>query len=450
MPTQPWWKYMDGQDKGRVALFQSNWIVSSQTANAVIALAAAGYRVELFLFNSPQSQDYVDLEELGKRTNAEIHRLWTAEATTTEPATTRPTNGQPTIRRRLRSFLRGRFPAVIHAQSFLRNAYQLQALRRGLAEGLLMPGQVERALEVMAGKQYRCLIGVEKKGLVWAGLVARRLGVPYFYHSLELYTDDGDYWRILTPDRFEFRRLRLGERLHHRHAAATIIQDRDRARVLFQANGLDMSRATILYVPVSVLGSPHPRRGRDLQELLGIPSDRRMILYFGHIWERRYALELVDAAQRFPDDWLLVMHGPAADSTVAKIKELDRRHKVVLSLNMLPFEHIQDIIASADAGLLFYSGESHNERLTAFASEKMALYMQCGVPFVAFDYPGFRRLADEDRCGVVIRQLEDLPDAVGTILMNRAEFSQNAHLAFEKHYNFTKDFAKVLEAIERL
>src|SRR5438132_786119 len=150
---------MDGQDKGRVALFQSNWIVSSQTANAVIALADAGYSVELFLFNSPRSRDYVDLDELQSRTNAAIYRIWNGDGTAPESVATESTNGTPPTRRRLRSLLKAWCPALIHARSFFRNAYRWQALRRGLGEGLLMPGQVEQALQLMAGKTYRCLIG---------------------------------------------------------------------------------------------------------------------------------------------------------------------------------------------------------------------------------------------------------------------------------------------------
>jgi glycosyltransferase involved in cell wall biosynthesis len=141
------------------------------------------------------------------------------------------------------------------------------------------------------------------------------------------------------------------------------------------------------------------------------------------------------------------MHGEAAVSTMEKIKGMDRRQKVILSQKMVPAERIQEIIASADVGLLFYSGETQNERLTAFASEKMALYMQCGVPFVGFDYPGFRRLADEDRCGVVVSRIEQLPEAIAVILRSHDPFRQNAHRAFGKHYCFADSFAKVVEAI---
>ncbi len=441
---------MGMQDNRRIAFFHSGWLVESQTANAVTMFADAGYDVELFTYNRPPSQEYVNFEELKKRTKAEIYQLWRFDETSSKPVTPKPTNGTPTLKQRFKSFLRTRFPSVASSHLFLRNAYQSYCLRRGLAETLLAPGLVDRALKLMAGKQYRCLIGVEKKGLIWAGLVARKLQVPFFYHSLELYTDEDYCCRMLGEEPHAFRRLRLGERLHHRRAYATIIQDADRARVLFNDNGLDRSKANVFYVPVSVLGDPYKQRSRYLQESLRIPCGRKIILYFGNIWERRYVCELVKVAQTFPDDWVLVMHGPTSGSTTEKIKELDEGRKVILSLELVPSEQIQEVIASADVGLLFYSGQSHNERLTAFSSEKMALYMQCGVPFVAFDYPGFRRLAEDEGCGLVISRLEELPDAIGEILSSDDKFRQRAQRAFCKHYSFAKSFAKVVEAIALL
>jgi glycosyltransferase involved in cell wall biosynthesis len=436
---------MHRPDHRRVALFHCNWAVQSQTANALIMLADAGYDVELFLYNRPRAQDYVNFEELQRRTNVRIHQLWAAE-----PEPSRPSNGSSTPPRRFRSLLRSTFPVLAQTRSSLKHAYHRHTLRRGMAQGLLASGLVERTLSLMAGKQYRCLIGVEKKGLVWAGLVAQRLGIPYFYYSLELYTDEGDYWRIILDDRFAWECMWLGERLHHAKAAATIIQDFDRAQVLFRDTGVDLSKATVHYVPVSVLGEPYPKRTGYLRETLGIPSDHKLILYFGQIWEGRYVVELAEVAQRFPDDWRLVLHGEPMGSVVEKIKQVDKRGKVVLSLQMVPSEQVPEVIASADVGLLFYSGRSHNERLTAFASEKMALYMQCGVPFIAFDHCGFKRLAEEEGCGVVVQRLEELPEAVDKILRNPETFRASAQRSFAQHYNFANNFAPVVKAIEAL
>jgi glycosyltransferase involved in cell wall biosynthesis len=432
------------QDNKRVALFHSNWVVNSQTANAIVMLAEAGYAVDLFISNGPGFHEYINCDDLRQRTNVEIYRLWTAKQTTQKSP-----NVPATPRRRFKGFLRTQFP---RAYSFLKQAYYSYSLRRDLAEQLLLPGQVEQALKLMAGKRYRCLIGVEKGGLIWAGLIAYRLGIPLVYFNLELYIDQGDYWRAIMPrdaDHLAFRCLLQGERLHHRRAAATIIQDPDRARVLFHHNGLDMSRAAIFYVPVSTLGEPYKQRSSYLHDALAIPREQKIILYFGNIWKRRYALELATVAQRFPDDWTLVMHGEGEDSTLRAITEIDRRQKVLLSQALISAERIQELIASADVGLLFYSGETDNERLTAFASEKMALYMQCGIPFVGFDYPGFRRLTKEEQCGMVIEDLGQLPEAIGAILPQPDTFRRGAHRAFEKYYCFATNFAQVVEAIDQ-
>jgi glycosyltransferase involved in cell wall biosynthesis len=435
---------MSKQGSGRIAFFHCNWLVQSPTANAIIALAEAGFDVELFLCNRPRPHVYVNFEGLKKRTNVQVFDLWVEQP---EPPAA-AAGSQPALRQRLRRFLK-RVPGLARARSFLCDAYGMQRLRFSRGEQLLSPGLVDRASNFMAGKQYRCLIGVEKKGLIWAGLLAERLGVPFFYYSLELYTDDGDYWRIITGDRFTYNCLRLGERLHHRKAAATIIQDPDRARVLFDDTGVDLSKAAVYYVPVSVRGDAKTARTQWLQQSLAIPSNRKIILYFGQIWEGRYVIELAQVAQRFPEDWVLVLHGEAIGGVVEKIKEIDQGQKVYLSLQMVPSEQIPEVIASADIGLLFYSDRSHNERLTAFASEKMALYMQCGVPFLAFDYPGFRHLAEE-KCGRVVRRIEELPETIAAILKNQDQFRQNAFRAFTKHYDFARNFEKVVKAIEEL
>jgi glycosyltransferase involved in cell wall biosynthesis len=307
----------------------------------------------------------------------------------------------------------------------------------------------------MAGKRYRCLIGVEKRGLIWAGQVAARLHVPFLYFSLELYA--ADYLRLVKNKLIEnpsgsgsFRHLRLAEARYLRKAAATIIQDRERARVLFDDHRLSMSGATIYYVPVSAKGAPVRARTRFLHDSLGLPKSAKIILYFGQIWERRYVLELARAAQSFPEDWSLVMHGDEWYGVGTKIKEIDHKGRVLLSLSMVSSEKVPELIASGDIGLAFYSPQTHNERLTAFSSEKMALYLQCGVPFVGFDYPGYRKLAKEDGCGMVIRDFSELQSAISQILVSHAAYRRHALEAFCKHYDYAKNFAKVIEGIDRL
>jgi glycosyltransferase involved in cell wall biosynthesis len=315
-------------------------------------------------------------------------------------------------------------------------------------KGLIPEPILERSLDLVEGKSYLCLIGVEKLGLIWASKVAKYLRSQFIYYSLELYTDD--FQHLIMRNSAAFKRLRLVERECHKRAAATIIQDVDRARVLFRDNGISMAQATIFYVPVSLLGGPFELRTQFFHQTHNIPHDKKIILYFGQLAEDRFCLDLAHAAQKFPEQWVLIMHGWGNDRTINKIKAIDSQHRVRLSLDMIPSDRLQEAVASADVGLALYNGRISNDRLTAFSSEKMAFYAQCGVPFVAFDYPEYRALADREGSGVVIRDVKELAGAVATILTSHDEFRRNAHRSFEKYYNFRSNFAEVLNGLVTL
>src|SRR5262249_9995475 len=171
------------------------------------------------------------------------------------------------------------------------------------------------------------------------------------------------------------------------------------------------------------------------------------ILYFGQIWEKRHLLELADIAQTFPQDWALVIHGWGQESSIANIRARDPGGRVLFSLDLISSADLPRALASADIGLALYSDEIKNDMLTAFSSEKMAIYMQSGVPFIGFDYPGYDRLAREDQCGRVISAMHDLPGAIREILSAQDVFRQNAHRAFARYYDFAANFRKMVERI---
>ena len=448
------------QDGGkRVGIFQAEYPVISQTANCAITLAEAGYGVDLFIFNAWNTWIFVEREKLEECEAVHIYEF--NDGPSLDCATSSRTEVIPSggFKRRLKAIVRATVPGVITLRDYVRSAARaagltLRTVRNAFpflvrSEDGLVPQQVVAwALQRVASHDYRFLIGLEKKGLIWAGQIAEKVHVPLIYYSTELYTED--YWRIVNGGPRDFKQVRLAERKNHRKASATIVQDPDRARVLFRGNGLSMTKATIFYVPVSLRGGPYKERSWYLHETLSLPRDRKVILYFGLMWERRHVLDLARVAQSFPEDWILVMHGWEWGSAVEKIKAVDRANRVKLSLELAPSDKLQELVASADIGLAFYSDLTENDRLTAFSSEKMALYMQCGVPFIAFDYPGYRRLANEDGCGVVIQNLEQLPGAIRKILMSHDDFRQRAFRAFRRHYDFARNFAQVVEGIGSL
>jgi glycosyltransferase involved in cell wall biosynthesis len=142
-----------------------------------------------------------------------------------------------------------------------------------------------------------------------------------------------------------------------------------------------------------------------------------------------------------------VMHGYIDSDDVRLLSDKDAFPGVVLSTALVPEEELQEIIASASVGVVFYGDEVANSRLTAFASEKLARYLQAGVPIIAFDMGNYRVLMDRFACGRLITAMEELPIAVDTIFADYERFSANALAAFNEIYSFDANFEKVARFI---
>jgi glycosyltransferase involved in cell wall biosynthesis len=163
-----------------------------------------------------------------------------------------------------------------------------------------------------------------------------------------------------------------------------------------------------------------------------------------------YSVTLAEAAQAFPADWTLVMHGWGPEETIERIRGLDRAGRVRVSLDLVPPGRIIDMVASAEVGFALYAPEPLNDHLSALASEKMAYYAQCGVPFIAFDYPSYRRVVAEERWGELISDVAKPPAAIGRILADHGNMREGAHRAFGHFYDFPRQFAPVVAAIREL
>jgi glycosyltransferase involved in cell wall biosynthesis len=318
-------------------------------------------------------------------------------------------------------------------------------LRAGDLERILPANVLEASAAHVAATPYRCLIGVECEGFIWAGAMAERYPVPYVHFSLELYTRDAPN----VPGR-RFRRLKRLERHYHRRCHATIIQDRERSAALFD----DVGRVspTVHYVPVSLLGPSRTEKSDYLHRLLGLPAGTKVVLYFGALHALPYPEDLVGAARDLPDDWILVVHGPAYGDRAL----LDRLHRANaggrarINTELVHGRAVDDLIASADIGLVPYVDRTENERLTGRSSEKAARYAQAGVPMIAFDRSSFREVFESYRCGRCLSTFRELPASVIEIQEDYARYRAEAFRAYDEVYEFSRHFRGVVDWIDAL
>ena len=394
-------------DVKKIAIFQYEWLLQIHTLNLVVGLVRSGHHVDLFLVNCERK--FADLTPLAGLPGVTVYDF--------------------------------------SYEHFLISAAERTIGRRQVRkDSAVLPEMVRRAAEIVRKGTYACCIGIEKKGLIWAGKVAEITGTPVIYYSLELYLDDhlgdGDFSIFGDPG---FRGLRAEEKFYHQRSAATIIQDRQRADALLAGNGI--AATTVLFLPVTILGKAHRKKSYRLHDSAGVSRQMDIILNFGVIDANRRCFELAHAARLLSPNCALVMHGYIDSDDVRLLSDKDAFPGVVLSAELVPEEELQYLIASASVGLVFYGEEVANSRLTAFASEKLARYLQAGVPIIACDMGNYRVLMDRFACGRLITAMEELPAAVDTILADYGRYSDNALAAFNEIYSFDANFEKIVRFI---
>ena len=144
------------------------------------------------------------------------------------------------------------------------------------------------------------------------------------------------------------------------------------------------------------------------------------------------------------------MHGwPASPEELQKIRSADAKKRVVFSLDFVPAARVPDVARSVHVGLCLNNPQNCNDRLMILSSERVALFLQCGIPIVTFDNPGCE-VVEQRRCGVVIRSFDELTAAIERILLSWDEFSANARALFDERYEFRANYRKVVEMLRSL
>jgi glycosyltransferase involved in cell wall biosynthesis len=420
-------------DRPRIAIFLAYWRFHSSAAFAASLLARSGYDVDIFLYRADDESLPIDI--LKDDTGITIHSLLPHQFVQVKSA------GSPAKSNRLLARLL-RAPFVLTELVWAKVVNGLLLLAS--SDRGLIPSAVLKQTRLILGKRkYKAWIGVDKGGLVWAGLLARQCQTPLIYSSLELYTRDYALRRG-----FWYRRLKRAEEVFHRKCWATIVQDENRGKVLLEDNGVEPGMQ-MLYVPISRLGEAARIKPDWLRDRLGLSQGQTLVLNYGMMAEGRYSLALAELAQEFPPDWRLVFHGFGADKVIEGIRRRDLKGRVCLSLDMVDLSQESTVMASADISLVLYEKQNANDLFTAFSSEKIALSLQCGIPVIAFAYPGYEQLAAEG-CAVLVKNLQEIPEAIATVLRDYNKYRANAFVAFEKYYRFETNFRKVTDALEQL
>jgi glycosyltransferase involved in cell wall biosynthesis len=393
-------------EERRIGIFEYDWSMYSFIKDLVIKLAEAGYVVDIFQKSPNDDLDFTNAEQFNHYKNVRYFTF----------------NTSNTLARKIVRKSKGLLARV--------NSDYKQDPKNIIDSEILL-----KSKKIINESRYLCFIGIEKKGLIWAGILSQIYKCPSIYYSLELYTED-------HPGAKGYSYLRKAEKQYHQLSGATIIQDRRRATALLKYNEVETTH--LIYFPISVRGNIVEQKSSYFHQKYKINKARKLLLCFGQIQDERFSGDVVRVASRLREDMMLVLHGFGDPTYLAYLQSIAAVDRVILSFDIVEEEKILDVISSATIGLALYENTSSNDRLAAFSSVKVAYYMQCGVPVIAFDSESFRELMNAYKCGELINSIDEIPQKVEKILNNYDSYKEQAFKAFKQFYDFDENFKKLI------
>jgi glycosyltransferase involved in cell wall biosynthesis len=308
------------------------------------------------------------------------------------------------------------------------------------------------AVTIALRRRCSAFIGFDQNGLIAASLASLRSSwAPVLYYVPELHVSTD---LTSAMDRFK----KLLERFFSRRAVSAIIQDRRRADVLAQDNGLDPKRVYI--VPNAPLaGDGSIRRTDYLPRLLaqhGIEDSKTIVLHIGTVADVTRVRDIAQTVDRWPPACVFVVHGWGLPDYIKEIQRLalcDLPPRIIVDTEVLPYDQLDTLVCSADIGLALYDGGTTNRY--EMASGKLYQYMKTGIPVIASDFPAMREVVEGNDAGICVdgSDMSTLVEAVHLLAGDPElcqRYGQNARRAFLEKYACERNLAPVLSLLESL
>ncbi|MFA5386569.1 MAG: glycosyltransferase family 4 protein [Candidatus Paceibacterota bacterium] len=191
-----------------------------------------------------------------------------------------------------------------------------------------------------------------------------------------------------------------------------------------------------------------------INNILPIDYNKKLpiVLYQGGIVEIRGIRQIVAAAGTLKEKielWLIGSFSPAnfRKEILTKKTEAYIKYK-----GYLPFEKMCRFLKRADIGLVLFLPEpNHIESLP----NKIFEYMAAGIPVIASNFPLWKNIIEENKCGICVNPLEpkEIVKAIEYLIKypeKAKEMGKNGKKAVLEKYNWENESRKLLKNYEKL
>jgi glycosyltransferase involved in cell wall biosynthesis len=246
--------------------------------------------------------------------------------------------------------------------------------------------------------------------------------------------------------------LKAVERRAAQGSELSIEHTEERRKLLAEDLGLSCERIAI--VPNAPLGPARAVESRFLHERLGLPPETKILLCPGTFGETFATSSVVRAAQGLPPGWVAVLHSAQRraedDPYVGELKKIDSAGRVVFSLQPVPYDQIDSLMASARVGLALYSAtDGDNYSTVGLSSGKLSHFLRVGVPVIVSPLPGLADFVLANGVGQVLEERSALSDLVMSIERDYAGYRTRSLNCFDQHLAYERSFRQVIDWVEK-
>ncbi len=212
-------------------------------------------------------------------------------------------------------------------------------------------------------------------------------------------------------------------------------------KIIVAADGIDERRLT----------QQIPKE--DARKQLGVPPDKTIICYTGHLFGWKGVYTLAEAMRDLPDEyWLYIVGGMETDRQALQHFIAEQRLPRITLTGHVPYHAVPCYLAAADVLILPNSGTANISR-ECTSPLKLFEYMAAQRPIVASDLPSLREVLRDGENACLIPPDDPLALAAGIqrVMCDPAMQTQLVERAYSdaQAYTWNNRAKKIVTEIER-
>ena len=287
-----------------------------------------------------------------------------------------------------------------------------------------------------AAGAYDLILGIDSLGVIRGSKYAKRYNVPLAYLSFEMFFRD----ELIVDSEIEEKEQEVKAT---QMADLVVVQDSHRGRLLAEENGLVLDK--FAYLPVSPSGSRQVKRSNYLRDRFHLSEEQTIVLQAGTFADWTYADELLKSLDAWPEGFVLVIHSrDRLNDTSRYVREIKAADlpDIILSTEPLPADEYEQLVGSADMGLVMYKTTPPSRYLQknighiGLASGKFSFYMKYGIPVISVADQTYQGLLESYNFGENIDSFDELPDALIRVRSNENHHRAEAQRLFRERLDF--------------